>query len=88
MIGAYIWIDAQNFTSKIAPAQQLIALCCVNWKLVLLNEHFALVEFGDIFISQKHVIGVAELTIWIRARANFVGQHKCILHFDEGSRIC
>ena len=75
MNGTRIQIDAQNFTSKIAPALELVALCSVNWKPAQLLELLAREELLDIFVPQKHVIGVAEPTLDLTARMNVLGQN-------------
>ena len=67
MTAACIWIDAEHFTSKIAPAGKLITLCGVDWNLVLFLEFVASHELLDILIARQHVISVAEVTTLIAA---------------------
>ena len=79
MTAACIWIDAEHFTSKIAPAGKLITLCGVDWKLVQFLEPVALHKLLDILIAHKHVISVAEATTRIAAGMNVLGQHDSVL---------
>ena len=67
MTAACIWIDAEHFASKIAPAGKLITLCGVDWNLVLFLELVAFHELLDILIAHQQVIHVAEVTIRIAA---------------------
>ena len=67
MTAACIWIDAEYFASKIAPAGKLITLCGVDWNLVLFLEFVAFHKLLDILIAHQQVISVAEVTIRIAA---------------------
>jgi len=84
---ARIRIDAQNFTSKIAPALDLVALRCVNR-----NPAFLKIIAGEvlynILVLHQHFVAIAELTIQLTARLYVLEQQECILHFNEGARIC
>ena len=79
MTTARIWIDAEYFTSKIAPAGKLVTLCGVDRNLVQFRELVALEKLFDILIAQKHVISVAEVTTRIAAGMKVLGQHESVL---------
>ncbi len=85
---ARIRIDAQSFTSKVAPALDLVALLSVNWK----PEQLLKILAGEVLFNIRvlHVISesLAELTLELSARMNVLEQQECILHFIEGARIC
>ncbi len=79
MTAACIWIDAEHFTSKVAPAGKLVALCGVDRNLVQFREPVALEKLVDIRITQKHVMSVAEVTARIAAGMKVLGQHDSFL---------
>ena len=85
---ARIRIDAQSFTSKVAPALDLVALRSVNWKPAQLLKILAGEVLFNIRVLHKHVIALAELTLELTARMNVLEQQECILHFVVGARIC
>ena len=85
---ARIRIDAQSFTSKIAPALDLVALRSVNRKPAQLLKILAGEILFNIRVLHKHVIALTELTLELTARMNVLEQQECILHFVVGARIC
>ena len=85
---ARIRIDAQSFTSKIAPALDLVALRSVNRKPAQLLKILAGEVLFNIRVLHKHVIALTELTLELTARMNVLEQQECILHFVEGTPIC
>ena len=85
---ARIRIDAQSFTSKIAPALDLVALRSVNRKPAQLLKILAGKVLSYIRDLHKHVIALTELTLELTARMNVLKQQECILHFVVGASIC
>jgi hypothetical protein len=85
---ARIRIDAESFTSKIAPALELVALRCVNRKPAQFLKIIAGEVLFNIRVLHHHVVALTELTIQLTARMNVLEQQECILHFIVGARIC
>ncbi len=82
---ARIRIDAQNITSKVAPALDLVALRSVNWKPAQLLKILAGEVLFHIRVLHKHVKALADLTLKLTARMDVLEQQECILHFVEGT---